>query len=84
MSRDEMNKTVAQIADENIELKSKNARLRAELSRTMQAWKTAKENETRLRAMLITSARAFHSVNCEDVPMSICNHPACQAAVKEM
>jgi len=84
MTRDEMRKIERDLSDENILLKSQNARLRADLSRATQAWREAKQNETRLRAELIISARAFHSIACEDVPMSMCPNQSCQVAVKEM
>ena len=88
MTRDEMRKIERDLSDENILLKSQNARLRADLSRAAQAWGEAKRHETYLRVEFIILARHLHSIELHvghgQGTMSECLHSTCQLATKEL
>lgn len=88
MTSAELRKIERDLSDENSLLRTSNARLRAELSRTIQAWGTCKKHETQLRAEFITLARHMHATELHaghsQGTMSECLHSTCQLATKEL
>ena len=82
MTRAEMNATVNSIADENIQLKSTNARLRAELGRVTAKYNDLRQTSERLREMLISAQKKLHQKH-GTFQMSECAHPDCIAASRE-
>ena len=86
MTSAELRKIERDLSDENSLLRTQNARLRAELSRTVDAWHKAKEAETRLRALAIRAQRDLHNRDFYGGhgvgTMAECLHPDCQEATK--
>ena len=84
MTKEELRQSEKDLLDKNCVLSAANIKLRNELSKATEEWGKEKVISARLRNLLIHSARSFHQINCEDIPMSACSHPQCVAATKEM
>lgn len=88
MTAAELRKIERDLSDENSLLRTANARLRGEISRTTQAWQRVKQDETRLRAEFVTLARHLHDIELHaghgQGTMAECLHSTCQLATKEL
>jgi len=84
MTRDEMRKIERDLSDENILLKSQNARLRSELGRLSNRLRDERHKADTLRGMFLETCKELHSITHNNKPMAQCTYELCQAAAKEM